>query len=188
MPDDDPDLEAIPEKHAMGIALAIMVWSDLEFEIDYTIWDLMDAPQALSACLTAQLISPIPKLNALLSLLRLYEFGENLEDRLSQFSGNIGGLVERRNRIVHDKRIWDPQTGDVSRINVTARGRLKFGKQPESLDDLMDFAKSVMAARTKFLKIRDEIIQRRDAFKALPADKKPQLPRLVREVLSDDGS
>lgn len=182
----EPDLESIPARHGIAIAVAVMAWSDFEFEIDYAIWELMDSPQALSACLTAQLVSPIPKLNALLSLVRLYQFGEELENRLSQFSGSIGGLVERRNRIVHDKRIWDPSTGKIRRLNVTARGRLKFVEEPETIEDLKDFAQSATEARWKFVEIRDEIIKRRDQTRALPGEQKPQLPRLIRRVIPDN--
>jgi len=64
--------------HLAYVGLAVNSWADLEFEIDFTIWDLMDCPQALSACLTAQLVSPIPKLKVLLSLVRLYEFEQGI--------------------------------------------------------------------------------------------------------------
>jgi hypothetical protein len=185
MADEPFDENAFPIKHSACIGLAVMSWADLEFEIDFTIWDLMDCPQALSACLTAQLISPIPKLNALQSLVRLYQFGGDLEERLSQFAGNIGGLVDQRNRIIHDKRIYDPATLSVRRINVTAKTRLKFAEQPESADDLKEFAKRVINARSKFIEIRDAIIAARDASRALPAEQKPQLPRIIRRLVPE---
>jgi hypothetical protein len=186
MTDEQFDEDPFPVKHAACIGLAVMSWADLEFEIDFTIWDLMDCPQALSACLTAQLISPIPKLNALQSLVRLYQFGGDLEERLSQFAGNIGGLVEQRNRIIHDKRIYDPATPlSVRRINVTAKTRLKFAEQPESMDDLKEFAKRVVTARSKFIEIRDAIIVARDASRALPAEQKPRLPQIIRRLVAE---
>jgi hypothetical protein len=169
--------------HLAYVGLAVNSWADLEFEIDFTIWDLMDCPQALSACLTAQLVSPIPKLKVLSSLVRLYEFGDDLEERLDKFSGSVGGLNELRNRIVHDKRIIDPKSQRVRRINVTAKRQLEFMEQPESVHDLAQFAQRVIDARWKFIEIRDAIIAKRDASRALPVEQRPQLPRMVRHVV-----
>jgi hypothetical protein len=169
--------------HLAYVGLAVNSWADLEFEIDLTIWDLMDCPQALSACLTAQLVSPIPKLKALSSLVRLYEFGDDLEKRLDKFSGSVADLNELRNRIVHDKRIIDPKSQRVRRINVTAKSQLKFMEQPESVHDLAQFAQRAIDARGKFIEIRDAIIAKRDASRALPIEQRPQLPRMVRHVV-----
>jgi hypothetical protein len=180
------DQNTVPVRHAQALGTAVMAWSDLEFEIDYAIWDLMDSPQALSACLTAQMISPIPKLNALQSLVRLYQFGKKLEDKLATFSGSIGPLIERRNRMIHDKRIWNPENGHVRRITVTARTRLKFMEETETFDDVMKFIKDAMKARQDFMKIRDAIMERRDATRALPPEQKPQLPRMYRRVVPED--
>ncbi|MBI4274004.1 MAG: hypothetical protein HY659_04825 [Rhizobiales bacterium] len=181
----DTDLTSnIPAKHAAGIGLATMAWADFEFDIDYTIWELLSTQQALAACVTAQMISPIPKLNALQSLVRLYQFGEELENRISQFSGSIGGLVERRNRIVHDKRIWYPDTGTVKRIQVTAKSRLTLGAQPESFDDLAVFASDVVGAHNKFNEIMDAIFEALHVFAKLPEAQKPPLPRIIRRQTS----
>jgi hypothetical protein len=169
--------------HLAYVGLAVSSWADLEFEIDFTIWDLMDCPQALSACLTAQLVSPIPKLNALLSLVQLYQFGAELEKQLSQFSGSVAGLNELRNRIVHDKRIIDPKTQKVRRINIKAKAKLEFMEQPETVNDLAQFSQRALDARWKFIEIRDAIIAKRDADRALPVEQRPQLPRIIRRVL-----
>jgi hypothetical protein len=183
-PDDDPN--SIPARHSQALGTVVMAWSDLEFEIEYAIWELMDSPQALSACLTAQMISPIAKLNALQSLVRLYQFGKKLEDRLAKFSGSLAPLIERRNRIIHDKRIWNPANGHIRRITVTARTRLKFMEETETFDDLKKFIQDAMNARQDFMKIRDAIMERRDATRGLPPEQKPQLPRLNRRAVPED--
>jgi hypothetical protein len=183
MPEETVDAEPFSLSHLAYVGLAVSSWADLEFEIDFTIWDLMDCPQALSACLTAQLFSPIPKLNALQSLVQLYKFGEDLERRLSQFAGSVAGLNELRNRIVHDKRIYDPETQKVRRINVKAKNKLEFMEQPESVNDLTQFSRRAIEARSSFIEIRDAIIAARDIARSLPVDQRPPLPRLVRRVV-----
>jgi hypothetical protein len=183
MPEETVDAESYPLSHLAYVGLAVSSWADLEFEIDFTIWDLMDCPQALSACLTAQLVSPIPKLNALQSLLQLYKFGEELETRLSQFAGSVAGLNELRNRIVHDKRIYDPETKQVRRINVKAKAKLEFMEQPEAISDLIQFCRRATEARSKFIEIRDAIIAARDVARSLPVEQRPPLPRIVRGVV-----
>jgi hypothetical protein len=183
MPAGTVDAESYSLSHLAYVGLAVSSWADLEFEIDFTIWDLMDCPQALSACLTAQLVSPIPKLHALQSLVQLYEFGEELEARLSTFAGSVAGLNELRNRIVHDKRIYDPETQKVRRINVKAKAKLEFMEQPETVNDLTQFSQRAIDARWKFIEIRDAIIAARDAARLLPVEQRPQLPRIVRRVV-----
>jgi hypothetical protein len=175
-----PDFENIPAKHAAALGLVVMAWADLEFDIDYTIWEMMDTPQALSACLTAQLISPIPKLNALQALLRLYQFGEKLEKRISQFSGNLGSLIEKRNRTVHDKRIISHDLTKVSRVQITAKTKLAFGPQDESFESLAGLATEISKATDNFRDIQKAIFKELDASASLPAEQKPQLPRIIR--------
>jgi hypothetical protein len=183
MPEDTVDDNSYLLSHLTYVGHAVSSWADLEFEIDFTIWDLMDCPQALSACLTAQLVSPIPKLNALRSLVQLYQFGEELEVRLSTFAGSVAGLNELRNRIVHDKRIFDPKTQDVRRINVKAKAKLEFMEQPETVTELKQFSQRAIDARWKFIEIRDVIIAARDAARLLPVEQRPQLPRIVRRMV-----
>jgi len=183
MPEETVDTESHPLGHMAHVGLAVSSWADLEFEIDFTIWDLMDCPQALSACLTAQLVSPIPKLNALQSLLQLYKFGEELETRLSQFAGRVASLNELRNRIVHDKRIYDPETQKVRRINVKAKSKLEFMEQPETVNDLIQFYRRAIDARSTFIEIRDAILAARDIARSLPVEQRPPLPRMVRRVV-----
>src|SRR5258706_3714293 len=186
MPEETVDAESYSLSHLAHVGLAVNSWADLEFEIDFTMWDLMDCPQALSACLTAQLVSAIPKLSALRSLVQLYKFGEELEERLSQFAGHVASLNELRNRIVHDKRIYDPETQKVRRINVKAKAKLEFMEQPETVNDLKQFSQRAIDARWKFIEIRDVIIAARDAARSLPVEQRPPLPRLIRRVVPGD--
>ena len=89
---------AIPNRHYAAIAKCIHTWAALEFEVDRMIWSLLDVPQPIGACVTAQLVSVIPKLKALTSLTNLYGAAASAAE-LKKFTGEMGGLNDHRNRL-----------------------------------------------------------------------------------------
>lgn len=155
----------IPDDHYAAIGKVADAWADLEFEIDRTIWDLQGTSQPLGACATAQLVSILPKLDAVRSLTKYMGFAESIEKRLKTFSGEIGPLVARRNRVIHDKRVvWYAMgEGEVARFQVSAKGTLKFGPAVETIKELAAFRLEIFGKLETYNDIKGEI------YAALPA-------------------
>jgi hypothetical protein len=78
------------------------------------------------ACITAQLISVHPRMRAFTALVELHNGGAQAVKDLKAFTGSIGGLVEKRNRCVHDPRMSDMATGAVHRLEITAKPAVQF--------------------------------------------------------------
>jgi hypothetical protein len=116
----------IPEAHYAAIGRVVDAWAELEFEIDQFIWHLTQTPQALAACVTAQIISIYLRMQALVSLVNLYMRDEELIKELNKFSGDVGQLAEKRNRIIHDRRFVQVETKKVVRFQITAKTTLDF--------------------------------------------------------------
>ncbi len=114
-------------------------WAILEARIDAQIWNLCGAPQRLTACLTAQMIGPNPRLQALISLCAEKGFPRTLIEDLSEFKKFARGVGEQRNCIVHDS--WHMQfnelTGErIYKNTVTAKSSLTMEREEVTLDQL----------------------------------------------------
>jgi hypothetical protein len=138
-------------------AALLKFWADLEFEIDQFIWHLLQTPQALAACVTSQIISIYPRMQALRSLAGLYIIDEKLIKELNSFSGEVSKLAEKRNRIIHDKRFVQIETNNVMRFQITAKKTLDFQPKEEQITDLNNFITTVKNTKLQFVNIRGRI-------------------------------
>ena len=84
---------------------------------------------------------------------------------LKKFSDkHVSGLVEPRNRAVHDPRMLDRDTGQVHRLDVTARPKVHFGFKAESLDDQRKLHDRINDVITRFQRLRDVALAETDAI------------------------
>jgi hypothetical protein len=167
---------ALPNKHYIEIAKCIHAWAALEFSVDKMIWELLDTPQPIGACVTGQLSSVVPKLNALTSLSNLYGAAASVGS-LKKFAGEIGGLNDQRNRLVHDARFISKPDKKVHRFQISAKNTLKFGMREEKLGELLEFQESAAERTKRFDVICDSL--RREIFAS--RDKLPTLPASIHE-------
>lgn len=91
----------IPEEHYALLGKVADAWARLEHLIDTFCIALVGCDQA-GFCLTAQVIGPGRKLDALLSLLKLRGASSELQQAARSLAGKIQGLGEQRNRMLHD--------------------------------------------------------------------------------------
>jgi hypothetical protein len=145
----------IPESHYAAMGKVANTWAGLELSIDYLIWELMDIDQIVGACVTAQFISVHPRLRAASSLARL-RGAKASADELLKFAGDLGGLAYKRNRMIHDKRLVTT-SGEVKRFEIATTKELKFGLQPEEIEDLRAFKTLVETKIEEFDHISDRI-------------------------------
>lgn len=182
-PEDEPPPDdqfiPIPDAHYAAMGKVADAWADLEFEVDRLIWHLLGTNQAFGACVTSQMISIHPRLQALRALAELWEISEPVMDELGTFDGKAVGLAETRNRIIHDKRLIQWRTKEVVRFQVSAKRKLKFGAEPESIASLNEFRAKVQTLMESFdvisRKIRTEIDSSSDK------QRKP-LPHILRST------
>jgi hypothetical protein len=143
--------------HYAAMGRVVDAWADLEFEIDQFIWRLLRTPQALAACVTSQIISIYPRMQALISLAGLYIIDEKLIKELNSFSGEVSKLAEKRNRIIHDKLFIQIETTKFMRFQITAKKTLYFPPKEEQITDLNNFITTVKNTKLQFVNIRGRI-------------------------------
>ena len=165
LPDDDP--------HYTVIGLVACLWGFLESGIDGAISDLARTDERVMACVTAQLIGPARRMDALVALFRHEGGSEEIVKQLKKFQGSIQQLGEDRNRVVHDPLMKNNKTGKVHKSLTTAKGELKYELAPVSIDDMKKTAEEIREANWRFSHLRDAI--------------KAEMNRILEEQLQRSG-
>ena len=180
MSDDDTfyDDRPLPDEHYIAVGKVCDAWARLEFDVDHSIRHLLQTPQAMSACVTAQIINIHPKLAALQALCNLFLGKEHaLCAELASFSGRLSGEADKRNRIVHDRRTISKKTGRVHRLCITAKRTLEFKPQEDNLNEILDFVSKLSSMRIEF----SDLWKRIDAaIERQVSESPPQFPNIAR--------
>lgn len=167
----------VPDDHVALVGRIAGAWAHLEFEIDVGIWRLTNTAQQLAACITSQLMSVHPRIAAFKGLVQVRGGSQKSVDDINTFYGNISGLVERRNRVVHDTRFRQKDTLEVHRLEITAKGRaVQFGFTPENKDELQRTLTQISDRVREFVALRNKII---DEIEALPKEAQPILQEII---------
>jgi hypothetical protein len=130
-------------------------WSRLEADIATQLWRLADVQNGPGACLTAQIAGVSRLLDALISLVVFRGGSTALVAKLHKFSAKSHGLVEKRNRVIHDVWTFDPP-GPI-RHEVKAKGRLIWEERPEPAATVEAVAVEIVRHTTAFYDLAREI-------------------------------
>lgn len=166
----------IPDEHVALMGRVAEAWSQFEFQIDQGIWRLLETRQQLSACVTSQFLSIHPRLRAFIALVMVRNASKCTSDALNTFSGSISGLVEKRNRAIHDPRYRQKDSGEIHRLEITAKPKIQFGFIPESKEGLQETINKIYAKTEEFINLRDGALAEIDA---LPPEDQPILLEIV---------
>jgi hypothetical protein len=133
-------------------------WATLEFIINKAIWELMNVEQKTGACVTAQIISIQPRLNALISLVTLNGGKQSLINDLNKFAEKAGNLSRQRNRIVHDPWFVQGNTTKTHQFVSTADKKLDFGFKHVPTDNLLALQAKIHSLYHDFNKLHTKIL------------------------------
>ena len=165
-PNDKPSF--IPDEYLMAVGRIANAWAHLEFAVDRATWQLADVPHMVGACMTAQMFSMPTKMKALISLAELRGLSADTLSALRKFnSAKLAPLQEARNRHVHDTRLVHQSSGEVARLQITAKNELVFGFQHEPIAEMHKVRKRIEGLIEEFHVMRDKLFAE---FAALPKD------------------
>lgn len=167
---------AIPDEHVVLIGRISDAWAQFEFQIDRGIWHLADTEQQLAACITAQFQSVHPRLKAFAALIAVRNGSDESVKKAKKFYGEISGLIETRNRSVHDPRYVDRSTDEIHRLEITAKPRVTFEFTPEPKNELEATIEKIYEKLDEFMKLRDETLREIDE---LPEESLPTLVQII---------
>jgi hypothetical protein len=126
----DKHMATMTAEQYRAIGHVAVRWSRLEANIATQLWRLADVASEPGACLTAQIVGISRLLDALKSLVILRGGSADLVGRLNKFLEKSHGLVEKRNRVIHDDWLFDPP--GPTRLEIKAKGRLVWEFRLES--------------------------------------------------------
>jgi hypothetical protein len=130
-------------------------WAAFELSLDLATLHLAGIPQNIGLCITAQVIGPARKIDAYISIARERDAKKFMDD-LNTFAKDTTGLGERRNRVVHDP--WQLQHGPFTRLEATARRKLRFEFVEVTSSEIVSLMTSIRAHNTKFLDLHFRIL------------------------------
>jgi len=137
------------------------LWSQIEFRIDFTVWELLKTEQQYSACVTTQLGFP-QKLRALKALIAVSDRGqlhENLIKALNKFTGDANATYDLRNRAVHDAWMLGVESRRVSQNTAAIKdNRLRFGPTHTTVKDLDKITAAMRALLRRVYKLEWSIL------------------------------
>lgn len=172
---DRPFRDLDPEFAAMIGKIAV-AWSGTELSINYAIWAVAGIPEALGACITAQIYTFDGRMKTLLALLKLRGASAQLVKLVNKFAEDARGLQETRNRIVHDSWGWDAH-GEIRRLEITAPRKLKFETIPVQLSELEADFEKIKAFSARSIDVRKAI------YAELPSW--PEIPQSLLRPITD---
>lgn len=158
-PDDDILLNFIEPHHAAKILQAISAYAHLEYEIDEMIWELAGVEPEIGACLTAQFVNIVPRLEALISLANAQHVSDRHIEKLGKMKGAITGLSGRRHRLAHDPWFYAHKTWKLYRLEKTAKSKLVHSYMPVTEDELKAYEDEIVGVTSRFRELRSEILQ-----------------------------
>jgi hypothetical protein len=92
----------IPDSHFAAMGRVANSWANFEYAVDDTIWRLLGTEQARGGCLTYQFNSIHQRFRALIALVAFHDISEDFVAALKRFSGQLSGIIDKRNRTTHD--------------------------------------------------------------------------------------
>jgi hypothetical protein len=132
------------EPHYQSIGRVAANWATFEALVNSALWRLAKVDDEPGACITSQIPNSARQLEALVALVRLRRGSHALIKKLTKFQQDTRGIQDQRNRIVHSPWHLDPKTGEIKRLEISARGALKFELVPmsrEKIDKVVDLTK-----------------------------------------------
>jgi hypothetical protein len=133
-------------------------WSELEYVINDSIWELANVERYAGTCMTSQLIGPGPRIRCLVSLLNLRGVKNEIVKEYNSLSSEIEGLGRQRNRFLHD--IWVVNINDrqLYRVETTADRKLRHEFVLIDLEDVEKLITSIGDAGDKLDLLFDRVI------------------------------
>ena len=125
-----PKKSIVPNKYYTAIGRIASGWAHFELVVNHAIWELANVEQHVGACVTAQIIAPVPRFKALVSLIQLRGGSKAAIDALNGISGTANDIAEKRNRFVHDASLVETTTMEFTQLRITADRKLRFEFTP----------------------------------------------------------
>ena len=169
---DDLPYDSRFDEHVLAIGRVAMIWSQFEFFVSETIWELANLDRSAGACLTAQMIGPNPRFKALVALMHFRKANQNLIDEMNSLSGTAQGLGERRNRIVHDPWSISDWEG-IRRLHVKADRKLEFEFKPDPIPELNKAYTDIIRLIQDFEDLRERMFAELPPFSRTQYEQSP---------------
>ena len=141
LPDDNPCYQIV--------GLIAAETARIERLLDQSICNIGEMDLKVGACLTGQMIGPIPRFNALHQLASNRGISKPILDRIKKTRGHASTHFDRRNRAVHDPWLEDKATGATHQDRGKPKNNPAFGPTPVSEQEMKDTLQELRKYRSE---------------------------------------
>jgi hypothetical protein len=143
--------------HHAALGKIAVVWSYFESLVDLNITILAKLEsREVGVCLTSQIAGISRKLDAYIALAKLRGAAPALSKQLEGFAKDTIGLAEQRNRYIHDVWTLSQYPKPASRLEATARRKLRLKQIDTPGSELHSFAHTVAKHAVRFIGLSQE--------------------------------
>lgn len=152
----------LPAEHPIYAAIgrAVSAAASFEHHLDKLIWKLIGLRNERASAITSQMMGALPRLNALIALCHERNW-DDIVGQLRKLGGKCQGPYDKRNRVVHDAWLLDPDSNGAKQLRTMPRANLQYGLQDVNDADLAaiveDFGKLTMVAVNIMREVRSRL-------------------------------
>jgi hypothetical protein len=149
-----------PEFNDLYLAMGKLAchWSQLEYVLNDSIWELANVERFAGSCITSQLIGPGPRIRCLVALLSLRGVSQDLIKEYNSLSSEVEGLGRQRNRFLHDVLVFNQTDRQLYRVEITADRKLRHDFVPIDLKAVGILINQIDAAGDRLDTLFDRVI------------------------------
>jgi hypothetical protein len=153
-------------------------FSNLEHQVNQTIWKIACIHPSDGACITAQISGIMPRFRALIALAHKHGCSEDLLKTLNRFASNTDGIARQRNRIIHDPWYFRQGLGtpaiEYGRLEITADRKLTYEVKSATSKEVLEVAHKIIDASKLFKKLQKRIYAEVEARSVSSAETAPE--------------
>ena len=137
------------------IGIIATSWATLELVVDHSVWDFAEVGHSAGACITGNMPSIFPKMDALIALSELREVSKHTIKKLTRIKNEMHAVAEQRNFAVHSAiSSFENEDGEVLetiQTRIKSRGGREFGTVPITKDELSKVSHRIHELHLKFI-------------------------------------
>lgn len=163
---------SLPKEYLEAIGLACASYAQTEDFVQMTIWGILGIDAEKGWALTTHMATPLrDSVIKALSDISMQDLNDIAE--LDAILADLKTAADKRNSIAHHLWAIDEDTGEVFRIETSARVRLSINEKPVPLADVQADAKFIYTAGLKLMKF----LMAKNLVPALPPADRPRFDK-----------
>jgi hypothetical protein len=136
-------------------------WSHFEHMLDLIIWSLANIEPEKGACITAQIMGPVPRLRTIITQLNQINTEESklLAEEFKQLMNNCHDVAEHRNRLIHDAWYLYTPSGNPGQFKSMSFKDPRYGIFQVDVDDINETLERIARRQESASRLQERVMK-----------------------------